>query len=138
MHANTRIFILQLCYLGLALSQYPPKYPVQPNPNDFCARFNGIKRGDIPLSSVDAMFDTFHRRCYDCCPSTGEYVRTELRCNGEEDCSTGSDERYCEPKSLFKQFSKAFSSQSCLSGEKDCSHHYLCCAGYCKKGRCLY
>ena len=95
MHANTRFFILQLCYLGLALSQYPPKYPVQPNPNDFCARLNGVKRDDIYQDLKELyhiMFDKFHPRCYDCSPYTGEYVRTELRCDGKEDCSTGDDE----------------------------------------------
>lgn len=137
MHANTRFFILQLCYFGLALSQfYPPKYPVPPNKNDFCARFNGILRDDISASFRDLesiMFDKFHPRCFDCGTLTGEYVRTEFRCDGKEDCSTGCDETYCDSKSFFKQFSKAFPSQVV---SRRCCHDDSCYSGYCKNGYC--
>ena len=131
MYAYTKIFMLQFCYFGLVFSQYPPKYPVRPNPNDLCAKFNGITYKDLDFYYVQDLLLSDPPRCHDCSPSTGEYVRWELRCDGKEDCSTGSDERYCEPESLYKKNSQAISSRSCTLSGGDCTWNDQCCSGYC-------
>ena len=129
MDAYTKIIILQFCYIGLALSQFPPKYPVAPNPDDPCAKFNDIPPDRLPKNFLDAMNKA---GCFNCGPCTGEYIKDEWLCDGKEDCSTGRDERYCKRENIFEKMSMVVSSPRCLANTIFCWRHDQCCSGYCK------
>ena len=131
MDTYTKIFILQFCYIWLALSQFPPKYPVAPNPDDPCAKFNGIPLWNLSRSSYDEWVEA---GCYNCGLVTGEYIKPGLECDGVEHCSFGRDEIFknayecCDPKIV--------SGQNCAPNGRDCSNNYQCGSGFCKNGKC--
>jgi len=67
-------------------------------------------------------------KCFNCCD--GGFVSREKVCNGLNDCTKGTDERYCDVSPTSRKFS------TCVELKDNCTESSQCCSGICKDEKC--
>ena len=67
-------------------------------------------------------------KCFNCCD--GGFVSREKVCDGVNDCTKGTDERYCDSSPTSRKFS------TCVELKDNCTENSQCCSGICKDEKC--